>query len=209
MAIVDRLSKLSFSRRAVALLALCLASSGLAQAATDAMSLYAKGDYVAALRGFHQQARLGDEVAKYNLGIMYEQGHGTPQDYAEAVKWYQEAADAGVVNAQLNLGSMYEKGQGAAQDYGAAAKWYGVAATQGLPTAQLNLGLLYGQGRGVQQDYVQAHMWFALAASRTSNAQERARARQVSEIVAAEMTPEEIAEARKLARAWKPRRARP
>jgi TPR repeat protein len=209
MVIIGRFSNRRSWRGIAALLALCLASSGLAQAATDAMSLYVKRDYVAALRGFHQQARLGDEVAKYNLGIMYEQGQGTPQDYAEAVKWYLEAAHAGVVNAQLNLGSMYEKGQGVAQDYVAAASWYDVAATQGLPTAQLNLGLLYGQGRGVKQDYVQAHMWFALAASRTSNAQERARAMQVSEIVAAEMTPEQIAEARKRARAWKPRRARP
>jgi TPR repeat protein len=195
--------------RALAILTLYLACSSIAHAASDAMSLYVKRDYVGALRGFHQQAKQGDEVAKYNLGIMYEQGQGTAQDFAEAVKWYQESADAGVANAQLNLGLMYEKGQGVAQDYGAAVKWYRTAADQGVTAAQLNLGLLYGQGRGVPQDYVQAHMWSALSAAKASNAQERARATQIRDILTAEMTPEQIAEAKKLARDWKPSRRGP
>ncbi len=33
---------------------------------------------------------------QYNLGVMYERGHGVPQEYARAVKWYRKAAEQGV-----------------------------------------------------------------------------------------------------------------
>ena len=63
-----------------------------------------------------------------------------------------------------------------------------------------NLGLKYKLGKGVAQDYVLAHVWWSLAASQgeigaTSN----------RNIVAGKMTPEQIAEAQKLAREWKPK----
>jgi len=191
---------------AQALLAVCLLWTGLALAASDAMTAYEKRDYSTALREFHRQANLGDAVAKYNLGIMYEQGQGTPQDHAEAVKWYQQSAEAGVANAQLNLGAMYEHGRGTTRDYAQAAMWYEAAANQNVTHAQINLALLHGQGRGMPQDYVQAYMWASLAASKASISQDRARATQIRDIVAREMTPDQLAAAKKLARDWKPKR---
>ena len=53
------------------------------------------------------------------------------------------------------------------------------------------------------QDYVQAHMWLNLAA-----AQSHADAVKNRDIVAALMTPAQIAEAQKLAREWKPKAER-
>lgn len=80
----------------------------------------------------------------------------------------------------------------------ALAQWQ-AAADAGDQRAMLALGRLYLQGLGVLQDYVQAHKWLNLAASRgePTAAQER-------DALAAKMTPEERAEARKLARAWQP-----
>ena len=78
--------------------------------------------------------------------------------------------------------------------------WYRKAAEQGHAKAQLNLGIMYFTGRGVPQDYVQAHMWFNLSA-----AQGDADATKNRDIVAAKMTPAQIAEAQKLAREWKPK----
>jgi len=57
------------------------------------------------------------------------------------------------------------------------------------------------------EDYVQAHLWLNLAAARFPAAQEddRNAARVVRDRVAKKMTPEQIAEAERLARGWKPK----
>ena len=60
---------------------------------------------------------------------------------------------------------------------------------------------MYDNGLGVTQDYVQAHMWYNLAA-----AQGEKDTGEWRDSLAEEMTPEQIAEARRLAREWKPKR---
>jgi TPR repeat protein len=70
---------------------------------------------------------------------------------------------------------------------------------------QFNLGLMYDNGAGVPQDYVQAHLWFNLAASHLAKVQERNSAASARDALAKRMTPEQIAEAQRLARDWKPK----
>ena len=67
--------------------------------------------------------------------------------------------------------------------------------------AQFNLGVKYATGQGVPQDYVQAHMWFNLAASR-STGEMREDAVERRDQIANEMTPDQLAEAHRLAREW-------
>ena len=67
----------------------------------------------------------------------------------------------------------------------------------------LVLGRAFARGLGVAQDYVEAHKWLNLAAGRGS-----ARAAAERDALAAEMTVQERAEARKLARAWRPGKKR-
>ena len=55
----------------------------------------------------------------------------------------------------------------------------------------------YFKGKAVLTDFVRAHMWLNLAA-----AQELEAAAVRRDLVAAEMAPEEIAEAQRLAREW-------
>jgi uncharacterized protein len=120
-------------------------------------------------------------------------------DYAAALGIIRPLAEEGNVAAQFNLGVMYQLSHGVPQDNEAAVSWYRKAAEQGLAEAQYNLGVMYANGEGVAQDYAAAHMWFNLAAaSRNKNA---VKAR---DIVAAQLTPAQIAEAQKLAREWKP-----
>src|SRR5437016_91584 len=45
-----------------------------------------RGDYAAALKEFLPLARQGNPDAQFNLGLMYDQGHGVSQDYKEASK---------------------------------------------------------------------------------------------------------------------------
>jgi TPR repeat protein len=73
--------------------------------------------------------------------------------------------------------------------------------------AQANLGVMYEYGHGVPQDLVHAHMWFALSAAGfpASEAKNRGIATRNRDELAARMTAEQIAEAAKLARAWRPK----
>jgi TPR repeat protein len=89
---------------------------------------------------------------------------------------------------------MYASGQGVTRDDAEAAKWFRHAAEQGVPGAQTNLGLLLAKGQGVPQDYVEAAKWFILAASRN-----HANALKNRDLLAAEMTKEQIAESQKRA----------
>ena len=128
------------------------------------------------------------------------------QDYATALRFWRPLADQGDATAQSNLGAMYELGRGVTQDYAEAVKWYRKAADQGLASAQYNLGVMYDNGQGVAQDFVQAHKWFNLAASRFPASEKEGRDRAVRnrDRVAAKMTPQQIAEAQRLAREWRP-----
>jgi uncharacterized protein len=79
-------------------------------------------------------------------------------------------------------------------------------AEQGDVSAQYNLGMRYKQGKGTPQNYVLAHMWFNLAASQLSDSDKEHRDLAVRnrELLQRKMTPEQVAEAQKLAREWKP-----
>jgi Sel1 repeat len=87
----------------------------------------------------------------------------------------------------------------AASDYATTLR-YRLAADQGNAGAQYNLGLRYANSQGVPQDFVRAHMWLNLSA-----AQGEKNAVEGRDKVVQEMTPEQIAEAQKLAREWKPK----
>ena len=52
--------------------------------------------------------------------------------------------------------------------------------------------------------HIRAHMWFNLAASGASDASDRDQSVKYLDLVAANMTPDQIAEAQRMAREWKP-----
>jgi hypothetical protein len=98
------------------------------------------------------------------------------------------------------------QGKGVAQDYAQAVTWLRKAADQGDAAAQRALGFMYENGVGVSQDYVQAHMWYNIAASRNTSGEKDDRDKAIAsrDRVADKMTPEQITEAQKIAREWKP-----
>ena len=186
-----------------------LAEQGVATAQDNLGLLYAQGkgvpqDYSEAAKWFRLAAEQGNAQAQFNLGLKYDNGQGVPQDYAEAAKWFRLAAEQGLAEAQFNLGVRYSKGQGVPQDYAAAVKWYRLAAEQGDANAQHNLGAMYSHGQGVPQDYVQAYMWLNLAASRYPPSERRDNAVASRAWLARHMTPNQVAEAQRLAREWRP-----
>lgn len=142
-----------------------------------------------------------ERVKEFDKAVKaYERG-----DYPTTLRLLRPLAKDGNPEAQNNLGLMYAAGRGVPQDYAAAAKWYRMAADKGVASAQNNLAVLYAGGQGVDHDYVKAYMWFTLAASRfnASEAEERNKVIKNRDALAADMMPEQITEAQKLAREWK------
>jgi len=68
---------------------------------------------------------------------------------------------------------------------------------------QADLGGTYLGGQGVPQDYIQAHMWFNLAGAGGFT-----KSVELRDTVAGKMTLQQIADAQRLARDWKPKASR-
>src|SRR5712691_3389362 len=160
-------------------------------------------DQAASVESLKQRAAQGEAEAQLSLGLLYATGKSLPQDYAEALKWYRLAAAQGNAEAQFSLGVLYAKGEGVPQEDAEALKWYRLAAAQGNAGAQFNLGILYYEGQGVPQENVQAYKWLTLAVGAFTGKSDHDNALKVRDLVAARMTPAQIAEAQKLARDWK------
>ncbi len=165
-------------------------------------------DYAEANKWYRLSAAQAEARLPIRIGNIYTNGQGVPQDYAEAVKWYILAGDRSLSEEQHPLGSSALEAHGVRQDYHEAVKWYRRAAEQGNASAQLRLGFSYAEGKGVPEDYVQAHKWIDLAITRfppsPSDMGLRHMAIDVRDSLAEMMTPQQIAEARRLAREWKP-----
>jgi TPR repeat protein len=199
---------------------------------SDGVTAYDSGDYETALVAFKKAADKGNADAQYNLGFMYVSEQGVQRDYAEAMSWYKKSAAQGNVRAMVNLGRMYAKAQGVPQDYRKAISLYEEAAAKDYPDAMYSLGVIYQTGIGAKQNFKQALAYFQ-AAAELGNASSQYylglmyfKGQGVSEnlveamkwfILAGDyndavfyrryaekrMSKEEIAEAQKLADAWK------
>jgi TPR repeat protein len=181
------------------------AEQGFAEAQYKLGFMYAQGrgvpaDDREAAKWFRLAANQGHAGAQYNLGVAYATGRGVPADDREAAKWFRLAANQGDADAQYVLGVAYATGRGVPQDDQEAVKWWRLAAEQGLAQAQSKLSAMYALGRGVPQNYVQAHMWANLAGAQGEN-----EAIKLRKELATRISPAQIAEAQRLARAWKPK----
>lgn len=149
------------------------------------------------------KAEKGDAEAQFNLGCMYDNGEGVEKNATEAAKWYRKAAEQGNAFGQCFLGWMYDNDndEGVEKNAAEAAKWYRRAAEQGNAAGQSNLGWMYYRGEGVVKDCVEAYKWTLLAAAQGSTPE-----KEIIPSLENVMTREQIAEAQKLARDFKPPR---
>jgi TPR repeat protein len=204
--------------------AVMLAGDAIAGPLEDALAVR---DYATALELILPDAETGVPVAQVQLGDMYDSGLGIPVDHAEAMRWYRRAAEDGDAFAQWLLGTKYIDGINVVPDEAQGVKWFRRSANQGYVAGQYRLGLLYRKGKFLPQDAVLAHMWFNLAAEQegtgrfdidprwrlrereieiVSVEQHAKWARQSQYEIARTMTPDQIAEAQRLAQEWKPSR---
>lgn len=113
--------------------------------------------------------------------------------------WVRRAAARGNARYQLLLALSYGSGAGVTQSYEEAARWFRNAAERGNRTAKVYLGAMYAAGEGVPRDTIHGYMWMSLAADQGSRL-----AREQLAWMEGYMAREQIVEAQRLAREWKP-----
>ena len=96
-----------------------------------AIHVYGCADYPKAFAMVTPLAEGGHALAQYQMGLMLEQGQGTPANVAEAYKWYKKAAEQGIADAYFALGQIYYRGIAVPQNMVQAYADFDVAATLG------------------------------------------------------------------------------
>ena len=203
------------------------AESGHDEAQYELGSLYINGtgvrlDLAEAVKWIRKAAEQGHTGALIDLGDMYETGDGVPEDIAEAAKCFRKAGEQGSSLAQENMGWLYAEGRGVPQDSAEAVNWFyklikqgfedsvvlgwiQETSHQGLPEAQYLLGVMYNDGRGgLRPENIKAYMWLRIAAAGIAD-EKRDQVTESINLVASQMTPEEIVQAEQLAQEWRPR----
>ncbi len=163
------------------------------------LAAYKKNDFDTAIKEWRPLAEKGDAKSQYYLGSLYYYGFGVSQDYSKAIFWFKKASDQGESSAQLCMGLMCYNGQGMDLNPNQAAYWFRKAAEQGSAQAQHHLGHLCATGMSGKKDIVEGYMWFSLAADGNYKPAVVRR-----DEIAKQMTPQQLAEAQRLAREWKP-----
>ncbi len=163
--------------------------------------------YDEAYRAFLPLAEQGNPIAQTRLGTMYRSGVLGQSDMPMAARWFERAAEHDYPEAHYNLGLMYLYHEALAPGVPASARalervavtHFARAAEYGHAQAQLYLGHLLAKGKAVRRDPIHAFKWFQLAAWQRSSLAAAAR-----DQLAATMRPEQLAEAKILARDWQP-----
>ena len=180
-----------------------------AQATLGFDYLYGRGvkqDIELGVKWIRKAAGQGDAGSQHNLGYIYANGLGVATNSSEAFKWYRTAAEQGFSGSQFEVGARYNLGLGVTQDFVEGVKWLTKSAEQGYASAQNNLGACYQNGDGVAKDYIEAYKWFNLALAQVGDAHGLDAAKFNLSIIERLMTAEQVAEAQRLVREFKPRK---
>lgn len=98
---------------------------------------YQRSDYQNAAAFFETGAEQGSELARFNLGMLYENGEGLrldlDVDYEKARELFQEAVDHGCIEANCGLGDIYQNGYGVEADNARALEYFLLAAESNDP----------------------------------------------------------------------------
>ena len=185
---------------------LILAGAGSALAGyKEGKEAYDKKDYAAAWKELDPLAKKGDRDAQYLVGSMYHMGMGVPASYKDAAEWYRKSADAGKVDAIFTMGIVYEGGVGVARNVPEAVNWYRKSAERCFYPGMLKLADMFAKGRGVKKDNAQSYYWYTVAeryVPPTSN--DRYELPIVRDKLSAITPKEQVADADRKAKAWKP-----
>lgn len=196
------------------------------------MYYYGQGvtqDYKKAFEWASKSAEQGNTEAQIRLVEMYSLAYGFAPDHEKAKQWYTRAAEKGNMDAQRKLGmlyafernsldaekgdlnaqsslaEMYYSGEVVSKDYAKAFQMFANLAEHGVLSAYCPLAEMYYQGRGTTQDNIQAFKWISLCIYYFHPEISYEKELNLSNEIAAKMTPEQIEEAQRLASEFKPK----
>jgi TPR repeat protein len=165
-----------------------------------------KADQTEAFNWVQRAAKQELAEAELELGRFYSAGNGVKEWPVEAAKWYRKAAEQGLAGAEFALGNCYFEGSGVTKNVAEGLNWIREAAEQGYAAAQNKLGHCYMKGEGVAKDNLQAYIWLNLAAAQADESEytklDLAKVEQA-------LTPEQVTEAQRLSREFKPSQPSP
>lgn len=163
-------------------------------------------DLAVAAKLYEKLADAGYAPAQFKLGSFFEKGSGVIRDLGQAKTWYGRAADRGNIRAMHNLAVLHAENPSASgkPDFATASTWFRRAAEYGVRDSQYNLAVLYARGLGVGQDLIQSYAWFSAAAAQGDEEAGKKR-----DDVAAKLSPKDLAAAKAVASAHKPKVADP
>ncbi|MBS1186518.1 MAG: Sel1 domain protein repeat-containing protein [Burkholderiaceae bacterium] len=114
-------------------------------------------------------------------------------------KEYTIKAQKGDAEAQHQLSMLYLTANGVDHSDKKGTFWARKAANQGHPEAQNNVGEMYASGVTVKKNLVEADKWLTLSSNQGFGPATR-RMKDLEET----MTPQQVAQAKELAKDWKP-----
>lgn len=97
------------------------------------------------VRTLKRAAEYGDDQSAFELGMLYELGHGFPQDCKKAATWVKKSAQDGNTAAEYNLGLRYRDGDGVDANLQEAESWLRKAAVHKNAEAERALAELASQ----------------------------------------------------------------
>lgn len=124
-------------------------------------------------------------------------------DYDTAMKVYRELADQGDARGVFWMGYLNHYGHGVKKDQVEAYRLFLKSAGMGDVKARQYLGIMTQKGEGTPVNLVTAHMWYSLFYRDTDNNRDRPYTRDTLNKMERKMSPEDIAQAKKLAAEWK------
>ena len=116
---------------------------------------FLKGDYAGAMAIWLPLAEDGDAHARFNVGLLHDEGLGVPRNPLEARRWWNMAAEQGLAVADHNIGLLElelaasETDEG---DTGRAIHHLKRASDAGYLASSYTLGKIYELGVGVPAD---------------------------------------------------------
>jgi TPR repeat protein len=156
---------------------------------------------------YEKSAQGGFAEAQNSIGSLYLSGEGVPKDEPKACEWFAKAAAQENARGLGNSAFCYDRGIGVDKDAPKAAVLYERAANKGDVQSMVHIGFDYWKGQGVDPDPIKGYMWLDLArfytqVGRETNRRLKWKPRGYLDEMSKEMSPEAIARAKVLSRAW-------
>jgi len=113
----------------------------------EALAAYKSKDFDKAYAIWIEEAKLKNDQAMANLGLMYLKGEGVEKDFSKAKEWFEKASSYDNDSANFNLALMYQTKIGVEEDLEKAKDYFRRAVSKNHTQAAFRLALILLQDR--------------------------------------------------------------